>query len=605
MKLVLKIIGVLSGLLIVAAIGAWVWFWARPVGINNYVNKESIRLLVQSPEAMTSVGAIDGTILDRHSGKLMDTTRERELAMIAQARAARDGMDSYGPDGLEGEELLTYKVVDFLFQTNIGAMEREHSGYPIHQLSGPHVSLPSFLTDQHRVDSRKSAERYVSRLREFGRVLGETEVRVEAAREAGVIAPDFIIEKTLTGLRSFIDGGVEDNILVTDFARRLGEVDGLSEDRQAELVVEAKTAVRDGILPGYEALIAQQEALLPLTDGEAGIWRIPDGEAIYADAVRSSTTTDYTANELHDLGLAEVARLEIAMDAILRGQGMEDGTVAERVRVLMEDPAQQFPNTDKGRQDMLAYLLELNDEIMVKAADVFASVPEAGLDIRRVPEFSQDSAPGGYYQQPSMDGSRPGVFYINLKDTADNPKWTLPTLLVHEAAPGHHFQIARGMELSGVPYLRKFSPFGAYTEGWALYVEKMAAEDLGLYDDDPLADLGRLQAEMFRAVRLVVDTGMHAKRWSREDAIAYMVSKTGMTEAEVTREIERYVVWPGQALSYKAGQLAIVDMRERAEAELGEAFDLKAFHEAVLESGALPLEMLGEKIDGWIAGQKA
>ena len=605
MKPVFKIAGGLFAALVLALFAAFMWFWGRPVGLTNYVNKESLRLATNSPEALTSIGAIDGTVLDRHSGRLADYTRATEERLLEQVRDAREGMNRYGPEGLEGEDALTWKVVDFLYSSNLGAMERAHNGYPISQLSGPHVSLPSFLTDQHRVDSERSAERYVSRLDAFGRVLRETRARVEEARAAGVVAPDFIIEKTLTGLESFTEGGVDANILVTDFERRLGEMEDLSDSRRTELLAAARTAVRDEVIPGYEALITQQRELLAETDSDAGIWRIPEGEQIYREAVRSSTSTDYSPDDLHRIGLEEVARIESEMDAILRGQGLVDGTVAERVRLLMEDPAQQFPNTDEGREEMLDYLKDLNTEIMARAPEVFASIPDAELDIRRVPEFSQDSAPGGYYNQPAVDGSRPGVFYINLKDTADNPKWTLPTLLVHEAAPGHHFQIARGMELKGVPMLRKFSPFQAYTEGWALYVERMAAEDLDLYHDDPLADLGRLQAEQFRAVRLVVDTGLHAKRWTREEAIDYMVGKTGMTEEEVTREIERYVVWPGQALAYKTGQLAILDMRDHAERELGESFDLKAFHEKLLEHGALPLEVLREQVELWVEERKA
>ena len=242
---------------------------------------------------------------------------------------------------------------------------------------------------------------------------------------------------------------------------------------------------------------------------------------------------------------------------------------------------------------------------MSKAGDYFITLPPQKLEILRVPEYSQDSSPGGYYSGPSLDGKRPGRFYINLKDTADNPKWTLPTLLYHEAAPGHHFQISRAMLIKKVPILRKMSPFTAYTEGWALYAERIAAEDMGLYKDKPLWDLGRLQAEMFRAMRLVVDTGIHHKRWTREQAIEYMKSKTGMTEAEVTREIERYIVWPGQATAYKIGQLAILDMRAKAEAALGNNFNLRNFNEMILENGAMPLGILGGVVDEWIEKVKA
>ena len=366
---------------------------------------------------------------------------------------------------------------------------------------------------------------------------------------------------------------------------------------------EVKTAVQDLIIPGYEKLIAQQKSLLPKTNSDAGIWRIPNGDKIYQLALRSNTTTDFTADDIHNTGLSEVARIEAAMDLILQGEGLREGTVSERVQIMMKKPEQIYPNTEEGRQEMLDYLTELNTDIMAKADEFFITLPPQKLEIKRIPEFSEDSAPGGYYQGPSLDGKRPGSFYINQKDTADNPKWTLPTLLYHEAAPGHHFQISRAQMIKGVPILRKMSPFTAYTEGWALYAEKIAAEDIGLYDGNPLGDLGRLQAEQFRAVRLVVDTGLHHKKWTREKAIEYMISKTGMTEAEVTREIERYIVWPGQATAYKTGQLAIVRMRGKAEAALGAEFNLREFNEMILEDGAMPLGILNKKVDRWIEAQ--
>jgi uncharacterized protein (DUF885 family) len=270
----------------------------------------------------------------------------------------------------------------------------------------------------------------------------------------------------------------------------------------------------------------------------------------------------------------------------------------------MADPAQNFPNTDEGRQQMLDYLREINDAVTAKAGDYFVTLPPQKLEVVRVPEYSQDSSPGGYYNPAALDGSRPGRFYINLKNTADNPRWTLPTLFYHEGVPGHHFQLSASQLIKHVPLLRKVSPFSAYSEGWALYAERIAKTDMNMYADDPLGDLGRLQAEMFRAVRLVVDTGMHAKHWSREQAIAYMLEKTGNTEDEVTREIERYVVWPGQATAYKTGQLAILRMRARAEQGLGDKFSLKAFHELVLGNGAMPLGIMDQTVDAWVAARK-
>ena len=605
----LKFVGIgllgLIGLAVLAGlVGATVYWW-KPVGVNRYVNKQMIRLATDSPELLTSIGAIDGTPLDFHSGKLGDYTKAQDDRSIEKIRQARAGLDAYcdEPGKLDRQEALTCEITAWFLDDILRDADFEVSGYPISQLSGPQVDLPSFLTDQHKMTSPKLARRYVSRLGEMARVLDETHARVDEAEAAGVVAPDFVIEKTIQGMRAFIEPAPADNPLVATLPDKLLEIGGLSEDDQAEIVADAERIVRDEIYPAYARLISQHERLAETASHEAGIWRIPNGEAIYANALKSNTTTDMTADDIHKLGLSEVARIEAAMDAILAGEGLTEGTVAERVGTLMTAPEHQFANDDEGRAAMIAYLEELNEGAMALAPDYFATIPPQPVEIVRVPEFSEASAPGGYYQQAALDGSRPGRFYINLANTADNPRWTLPTLLYHEAAPGHHFQISRAQMIEDVPLLRKFSPFSAYNEGWALYAERLAAEDMGMYADDPLGDLGRLQAEMFRAVRLVVDTGMHAKRWSREEAIDYMRAKTGMTEDEVTREIERYVVWPGQATAYKSGQLAIVRMRAEAEAALGTDFDLRAFNEALLADGSMPLGILEGKMRAWTAEQ--
>jgi len=405
------------------------------------------------------------------------------------------------------------------------------------------------------------------------------------------------------GMNKFIEGGAAENPLVTTLGPKLEALDGLDETTADQLVDEAVQLVATEVIPGYQAMISLFESMLPEATHDAGIWRLPDGDAIYSAKLQSNTTTQYSPDEIHATGLAEVDRIEGEMLDILDSQGIAGGSFAERVRIVMEDPAHQFPNTDEGRADMIAYLEDFDRRVMAIAADYFITIPPQPLEIVRVPEYSQDSSPGGYYNGPALDGSRPGRFYINQKQTADNPRWTLPTLMIHEGSPGHHFQISTSQLIEGVPLLRRLSPFSAFSEGWALYSERIAKTDMGLYDNDPLGDLGRLQAEMFRAVRLVVDTGMHAKRWSREQAIEYMITKTGMTTEEVTREIERYVVWPGQATAYKTGQLALLAMREEAELKLGERFDLREFHEAVLMNGAMPLDILKDNLSSWAASQ--
>ena len=593
----------MAGATIVAAVSASMWFWFTPVGVNNYVNKVTFKLAIDSPELLTYLGFIDNTPLDFHSGKLADYTKEKEERGIAELQAARAGLDAYGPQGLTGQELLTWKIAAWFFDDLLRQAELRYSGYRVNQISGVTVNLPQFLTDTHVIKNKKSVQRYLSRLAEFGRVLRETHERVIDDRANGVIPPDFVIEKALVGMNKFIADGAAGSPLVTTLGPKLESLEDVDNVTASKFMTEATQLVATEVIPGYQAMITLFQSMLPEASHDAGIWRLPNGEAIYAANLRSNTTTQFTPDEIHATGLAEVSRIEGEMLDILDSRGVTGPSFAQRVRVVMKDPAHQFPNTDAGRAEMIAYLEAFDQKVMAIAADYFITIPPQPLEIVRVPEYSQDSSPSGYYNGPALDGSRPGRFYINQKDTADNPRWTLPTLMIHEGSPGHHFQISTSQLIEGVPLLRKLSPFNAFSEGWALYSERIAKTDMGLYEDDPLGDLGRLQAEMFRAVRLVVDTGMHAKRWSREKAIEYMISKTGMTREEVTREIERYVVWPGQATAYKTGQLALLEMRRDAENALGEIFDLREFHEAVLMNGAMPLDILRDNLAEWAAAQ--
>lgn len=594
-----------TGLVGLTALGGYIWFWGAPVGVNNYINKASLVMVADSPEMMSYMGMIDNTPVDFHSDKLGKYTKEQDDISLKKVKKARAGMDKYGPDGLEGQEFLSWKITAWFFDDLIADEQFDYNGYPMSQLSGPMVDMPQFLTDTHVIKHKKSAVRYVARVGEFGRVIKEMEVRVQEYADNGVVAPDFVLEKSMTGMRSFIEGGAVENPLVTTLPARLDKVEGLSDAFKNGTIADVEALVENSIIPGYERMIALHETLLKTATHDAGIWRIPNGDKIYEAALRSNTTTDMTADEIHNIGLSEVARIEKGMDAILRGEGLTNGPMSERVAAMMTREDQIYEDSDAGRAAMIAELERLNTEVMAKAGEFFGVLPPQPLEIKRIPEYSEDGAPGGYYSGPALDGSRPGQFYINLKDPVDNPKWTLPTLLYHEAAPGHHFQISRSQMIKDVPILRKMSPFTAYTEGWALYAEYMAAEDMGMYDDNPLGDLGRLQAEMFRAVRLVVDTGLHHKRWSREQAIEYMAEKTGNSAGDVEREIERYAVWPGQATAYKMGQLAILRLRAYAEAELGDKFVLRDFNEMILADGAMPLGILDDVVKDWVKKTKS
>jgi uncharacterized protein (DUF885 family) len=605
MRLLRRWLALAALVIVLAVVGAAMWFWFTPVGIDNYVNKITLQFALDSPETLTQIGVIDNTPLDFHSGRLDEYTRAHEDKLRAWLRDARAGLDRYGPKGLSGQQLITWETTAWFLDDQIRQARFEHGGYLVSQISGVTVDTPQFLTDIHVIKDARSVERYLDRVRDFGRVLREIRVRVEDDRDHGVVPPDFVIDGALTVMRSFIAGGPSKNTLVTTLPARLAKVEGLDATKRDEYVRRAGELVASQVIPGYEALVALFEALRPRATHDAGIWHIPEGDRIYGVALQSSTTTTLTADAIHALGLAEVARIEHEMTAILDAQGIAGATLADRVKAVSDAPGEVFPNTDAGRAGMLAYLRGLNDHVMAVAPRFFKTVPKQRLEVVRVPEYAQDSSPGGYYSPAALDGSRPGRFYINQKDTRDNPKWTLPTLLYHEGSPGHHFQGSAQQLMPDVPLLRRVIPFTAYDEGWALYAERIAKTDMGLYETDPLGDLGRLQAEMFRAVRLVVDTGMHAKHWSREQAIDYMRAETGMSDAEVTREIERYVVWPGQATAYKVGQLALLRLRAEAESALGPRFDLREFHEVVLLNGSMPISVLERVVRDWIRRTQA
>ncbi|MEM1110299.1 MAG: DUF885 domain-containing protein [Pseudomonadota bacterium] len=601
-KVLKRLLAGAGALLLVAALGAYTLLWWRPLGVNQYINKITVQQMLQLPELITQVGAIENTVLDFHSDKLGSYTQEQEERSLASLLEMRRGLDRYGPEGLEGQDYWSWKIAAWFFDDLIKRAELAPFGYRVNQLSGVNIQLPAMLTDAHKIEGEKSIRRYVKRLHEFGRVIDETTQRVQDDREAGILPPDFIVDKTLVGLRAFADPAPAENLLVTSLDRRMADLD-LSDEQMAAYLGDAAAAVESSVLPAYGRLIALFEDMRLETDSRAGIWRLPKGEAIYAAALRSFTTTDLTADEIHELGLAEIARIEAEMDAILIDEGLSEGTVAERIGILSADPTNLFSNDEEGRLEMIAYLEELDLALMDDIGNYFDTLPDDALEIVRVPVYAEQSSSTGYYVPAALDGSRPGRFFLNQRDTAELPRFALPTLMYHEGSPGHHFQSALGQKMEGVPFLRTVPLFAAHVEGWALYGERVVALDMGVYEDDPLGNLGRLQMELFRATRLAVDTGIHARRWSLQEAFDFLKAKTGLPDGRVEREVERYAANPGQATAYKTGQLAIIQMRKDAEAALGERFDLGAFHDAILMNGAMPLGILEELIDRWIADQ--
>lgn len=470
-----------------------------------------------------------------------------------------------------------------------------YTPYAVIQNSGPVVDTPNVMDAQQKVTTPEEAEAYLARLAAFGPMIDEVIEKTRKDAELGVTPPDFILAKTQNVIEGFTGAPAAENVLAASFAAKLAKANVPGAD---DYVARATDLVEKEIYPAEKRLYDYLGELKATASHDAGIWRLPNGAALYQAMIREMTDTDMTADEIHEIGLKEVDRITGDMDAILKAQGYAEGTVGERMTKLAEEKRFFYPNTDEGKAQILADIKDQLDRVDALLPQWFGLQPKVGVDVRAVPKFSQDSAPGGYYDAPAADGSRPGIYWINLRDTAIWPKFSVPTLTYHEAVPGHHLQgaIALGQKS---PLILSVFYSNAYAEGWALYAEALAKE-MGLYDSDPFGDLGRLRDELHRAVRLVVDTGMHAKKWSREQAIDYMVKTEGAHPSEAESEIERYVVWPGQALGYKIGMLKIEELRKHAREELGDAFDIRAFHDAVLKEGPVPLPILEANIRAWV-----
>jgi len=578
--------------------------WFKPFKINWFYERVFFSFGVKNPEMLSSMRILPPA-LDWFSDDLSDESLAFEDEMRADMKADLATLRSYDRNAMDAEGKLNYDMFEyFLAMMDEGDRFRHHN-YPLNQLFGLQSNLPTFMATQHPVSDKNSAEDYIARLDKFPLKFSQAMEGLKARESADIIPPTFVVDKVLDEMRRFVATPAKEHLLYTSFKEKLDKIPEADMDTatRGDLLIQVENAVNQSVFPAYQTFITYYDGLAAKTKGNHGVWSLPEGEAFYNYAVRQQTTTDMTADEVHAQGLSEVARIEAEMDAILRAEGLVEGTVGARVQEISKRPDQLYPDTDEGRAQIIKDFQTIIDEIDDGLGDTFGVRPKTGVKVERVPVFREKTAPGAYYNPPAFDGSRPGIFYINLRNTAEVAKFGMRTLAYHEAIPGHHFQTTIQQELEGVPTFRKVLPFTAFSEGWALYTERLAWE-MG-FQKQPLDNLGRLQAEMFRAVRLVVDTGMHSKRWTREQGIEYMLEKTGMPETDVVAEIERYLVNPGQALAYKVGMNRILELREKAKAELGDKFVLARFHDMMLTGGDMPLTLLDRRVAEWIAAEKA
>ncbi|WP_428612626.1 DUF885 domain-containing protein [Shewanella sp.] len=500
---------------------------------------------------------------------------------------------------LDAQTRLSYDLLTQKLENSISDYKWRLYSYPVNQMYGGHSMVASFLINQHQIDSVSDAKAYISRLNGVPRYMQQLEAALEERAKVGIIAPKFVFAYVLSDSRNIINGVPfnqgEDSAIWADFQRKVAKL-AITESEQQQLLDEAKQALTAQVKPAYDKLIAYIETLEKRANTKDGVWKFRDGEAFYNNALARTTTTDMTADKIHQLGLAEVDRIHQEMRAIMKKVGFE-GDLKAFFKFMREDKQFYYPDTDEGRSAYLNDAKTLIDNISSRLDEVFYVKPKAPMIVKRVEAFREKSAGKAFYNQPTPDGSRPGTYYANLYDMEAMPKYQMEALAYHEGTPGHHMQIAIAQELESIPKFRKFGGYTAYIEGWGLYSEYFPKE-MGLYQD-PYSDFGRLAMELWRSCRLVVDTGIHAKKWTREQGIQYYMNNTPNAESDAVKMVERHIVMPSQATAYKIGMLKIVNIREKAKEIMGDKFDIREFHTLVLKNGPLPLDILESKVMNW------
>jgi len=546
---------------------------------------------------MTTLGMKDG--YDRLDD-VSEAGQARSLALqdaqLAQMKA------SFDFDKLNPQSQLSWRLFENGVQQARLSNQWRDWGYQFAANGNPTTSLPVFLINNHRISSVSDAEAYVARIRAAETYMGQVATTLNARADKGVISPRFVFEPTIDNTRAVISGAPfdagADNPVWADFQKKITALDA-DQATKARLLASAREALTGPYKAGFDTVLSALAEVQTKADSNDGVWRLPQGEAYYNARLKLSTTTDLTADQIHDIGLAEVARIQKDMEVIKTQVGFT-GSLQDFFTFIKTDKQFQYPNTSEGKEAFLSDARGYVNRVMEIAPQWFATLPKAALEVRAVEPFREATASVAFYNRPAPDGSRPGIYYMNLSDMTQVLKPQVEGISLHEGAPGHHFQIAYAQEIEGLPRFRTLGGFyGAYTEGWGLYSEQLGKE-MGFYQD-PYSDFGRLSTELWRAVRLVLDTGLHAKQWSREQAMDYFRQNSLLSERDIQKEVERYITNPGQATSYKIGELKIFELRRKAQDALGDKFNIRDFHTAVLGKGALPLDLLEEEVDRWIA----
>ena len=572
----------------------------KPFSFNHFLARQFIVNTLDSPESLTYIGLFEKYGYRSYNGKLSDYSLEKDIKDLKKLKKEYKILNSYQDEDLSFNELTSKKIAQFQMKNEIEQRTKyPYHTYPLIQMNGLHTQLLEFMTDIHPIKDEKDAEYYLSRLEKIPEVFSQILEKMEKRKELKIFPPVFMVERVIGQIENIIDIPIKENPLITIYEEKLTTA-GINPKTIKLSKEKAEKIITEKVLPSYQLLLMHLYEIRPKANINHGVWSLPDGENYYSLRLRIMTTSNYSADEIHNIGLSEVERITNEIIDILETEGYENiDDVGQVLIELNESERFLFEDNQSSRKEIIDIYNNIVDESYELMPQYFRKLPKSKVIVKPVPAYSEKSAAGGYYRGPSLDGKRPGIFYANLYDIKATPKFGMKTLAFHEAIPGHHFQIALNLENTDLGIFRKYAVNStAYTEGWALYAEQLAVE-IGL-SEDPYDKIGFLQSDLFRAVRLVVDTGIHHKRWSREKAIDYMYKKTGKAMSSVVAEIERYIAWPGQACSYKIGMLKILELRQNAKENLGNRFDIRDFHDFILENGEVPLTVLEDNYKKWI-----
>ncbi|MCW3102924.1 MAG: lipoprotein [Bacteroidetes bacterium] len=532
-----------------------------------------------------------------------DISEEHSQKELEIVKANLDSLKSFNPDMLDEQTKISYRLFENDAKQRIDNYKWHLHDYPVNQMGGTQVDMPTFLINVHRVDNKSDAEAYISRLSKVNAMFDQLIVNLKLREAKNIIPPKFVFPYVLNDCKGIISGrpfekSGADNPLLEDITAKVNTLKDVDDAGKKDLIKRANEALLTSVKPAYEKLIAYWTELEKKATTDDGAWKLPEGDAFYDAALKQTTTTDLTADQIHEIGLKEVERIHNEMREIMKKVKFKSDNLQEFFDFMRTDKQFYYPNTAEGKEAYRVKAVKIIDDMKKELDKLFLTKPKADIVVMPVEAFREKSAGGAFYEDPAPDGSRPGRYYINLYNMADQAIYQMEALAYHEGIPGHHMQIAIAQELKGIPKFRMHGGNTAYVEGWGLYSEKLPKE-IGFYQD-PYSDFGRLAMELFRAARLVVDTGIHRKKWSREKALAYFKENTPNPEGDNKKEIERYIVWPSQATGYKIGMNKIIELRENAKSKLGDKFDLREFHDVVLTSGPVPLNILEEMVNSWI-----